>query len=66
LQNYGFNKPTFLVFPENFLERKLLEGGGGRRRTTTNKKKQEQDQRTRTGTTRHAFCCQKWEIIKIL
>jgi hypothetical protein len=22
LQDYGFNKPTFLFFPENFLERK--------------------------------------------
>jgi len=42
LQNYGFNKPTFLFFPENFLERKLLEGGG--RRTRRNKKKQEEEE----------------------
>ncbi len=41
LQNYGFNKPTFLFFPENFLERKLLEGGG---RTTTRNKKKEEEQ----------------------
>jgi hypothetical protein len=42
LQNYGFNKPTFLFFPENFLERKLLEGGG--RTTRRNKKKQEEEE----------------------
>jgi len=42
LQNYGFNTPTFLFFPENFLERKLLEGGG--RTTTRNKKKEEEEE----------------------
>jgi hypothetical protein len=70
LQNYGFNKPTFLVFPENFLERKKFLEAGGRTRRTNKNKQEQKTKETRTNKDKNnnktRFCCQKWEIIKIL